>query len=123
MLRRTTAHILLALSVAPLGNFPLENRFYNHSYGGLHDAISNCGDAQWSFPAAARLRDHDPFDWLGLVGAFVEVLFYVGQTILAVFAKVPYRNAVNAADRCVGLYLFPSFRVGPPGNGRLYPES
>ena len=41
--------ILLALSVALPGKFALKDWFNNHSYGGLHDAISDRGDSQWSF--------------------------------------------------------------------------
>lgn len=105
--------ILLALSVALPGKFALEDWFNNHSYGGLHDAISDRGDSQWSFFAAAGFRDHDPFDCLGLVGAFAEVLFYVEQTILAVFAKVPCADAVNATSPCVVRHFFPSQSEGP----------
>jgi len=54
----------------------------------------------------------DPSDWLGLVTAFSQLLFYGEQPILAVFGEVPHRDAVNATRPCVGLHLLPSHPKG-----------
>ena len=94
-------------SIAVLGELALEDRFNDHLRRGLHDTIYDRRYAQRSLLAAAWLGYVNPFDWLGLVAAFAEVLFDCEQPLLAVFCKVRYRDAVHATGPCVGLHLFP----------------
>ena len=68
----------------------------------LHDAIFYRGDSQRSFFAAARFRDPDPFDGLGLIRLLCELLLKGEQPRLAVFGKVVDRDVIHAAGPCVG---------------------
>ena len=74
----------------------------------MHYAVGDRRYPQGSLFRAARFGDPYPFDWLGLVGASFQMLIHGEQPTLAVFPEASYRDAVHAADPCVGLHLFPS---------------
>src|SRR5690606_32765562 len=102
--------------ITVLGKFTLKDRFYHHSRRGLHDAIRNRRDTQRSRFAAARFRDHDPFDRLGSVGPSFEVLSHGEQPFLAVFTKGAHSHAIHATGPGVGSHLFPCQSEGSLGD-------
>ena len=97
-----------AESVAVCGETVFENGLYDHSHRCLHHAVGDCRDAQRPLFRAARFFDPHPFDWFGLIGVSLQLLFHGEQPTLAVFAETIYRDAVHAAGPCVELHFFPS---------------
>lgn len=93
-------------SVALGRKLPLEDGFDHHPHRLLHHAVCNPRYSQRPLFGTSRLRDHDPYDRLGLIGASCDVLLHGEQPIVAVFVEVPYRHAVRAADPGVGLHFF-----------------
>jgi len=86
----------------------LKDGFHHHLQGGLRHPIPHRGHPQRPFLGAPQLWYPYPFDRLGLVGAFLQVLLNGKQPLRAVFLEVLHRDPIHAATPSVGLDLFPS---------------
>src|ERR1700722_10469338 len=93
--------------ISLLCELSLEDRFNDHSQGALHDAITHRGYSQRPFLAASWLWDPDPFDWLWLVGAFVDVPLDGQQPIFTVSLEALHRDSIDSTRPCIALHLLP----------------
>lgn len=94
--------------IALSGELALKDWFYNHSQGGLYDAVEHRRYSQRPPFRAPWFGYPYPFDRLGLIGSPHYLLFNGEQPLWALFVKETYRDAVHATGPGVGLHLLPS---------------